>query len=230
MSVVLSGRKVLDDVGFAVGAGEFTGLIGSNGAGKTTLLRVILGLPRQAPARVRGRRVARSRQPVDRLRAPEDRCSIPTCRCGRGTSSGSASTATGSACRPSTAPSRPGRRDARRGRGRILRRLACRPALRRRAAADPHRPRVGEPAEAARSSTSRSPTSTCASGHEIVELLRRIATEQRSPSSSSAHEINPLLPVMDRVVYLADGRARPARPRRSSRATCSASSTATTWT
>ncbi len=44
VSVRLSGREILQDVGFRIEAGEFTGLIGSNGAGKTTLLRVILGL------------------------------------------------------------------------------------------------------------------------------------------------------------------------------------------
>ena len=42
--VRLGGRQVLSDVSFSVGRGEFTGIIGPNGAGKTTLLRVILGL------------------------------------------------------------------------------------------------------------------------------------------------------------------------------------------
>ena len=45
------------------------------------------------------------------------------------------------------------------------------------------------------------------SAHEVVALLARIAREQQIAVLISAHEMNPLLPVMDRIVYLAGGRA-----------------------
>ena len=45
------------------------------------------------------------------------------------------------------------------------------------------------------------------SAAEVVDLLARIAAEQHIAILLSAHDMNPLLPVMDRVVYLADGRA-----------------------
>jgi zinc/manganese transport system ATP-binding protein len=44
VDVVLDGHHILTDVNFSVEPGEFVGLIGTNGAGKTTLLRTILGL------------------------------------------------------------------------------------------------------------------------------------------------------------------------------------------
>jgi zinc/manganese transport system ATP-binding protein len=44
VGVRLGGREILGNVSLAIRPGEFTGLIGPNGAGKTTLLRVILGL------------------------------------------------------------------------------------------------------------------------------------------------------------------------------------------
>jgi iron complex transport system ATP-binding protein len=40
------GHRVLEDISFCVGAGQFTGLCGPNGAGKTTLLRLLAGLLR----------------------------------------------------------------------------------------------------------------------------------------------------------------------------------------
>jgi zinc/manganese transport system ATP-binding protein len=45
------------------------------------------------------------------------------------------------------------------------------------------------------------------SAHEVVALLAKIAREQQIAVLISAHEINPLLGVMDRIVYLATGRA-----------------------
>jgi zinc/manganese transport system ATP-binding protein len=52
IGVRLGGRQVLSDVTFSLGKGEFTGIIGPNGAGKTTLLRVILGLLEPSGGRV----------------------------------------------------------------------------------------------------------------------------------------------------------------------------------
>ncbi len=45
------------------------------------------------------------------------------------------------------------------------------------------------------------------SAAEVVDLLARIAADHDIAILLSAHDINPLLPVMDRVVYLAEGRA-----------------------
>jgi zinc/manganese transport system ATP-binding protein len=42
LSVTLGGRKILQDISFTLAPGEFCGLIGANGSGKTTLLRTLL--------------------------------------------------------------------------------------------------------------------------------------------------------------------------------------------
>lgn len=52
LSVALGGREVLRDVGFSLEPGAFCGLIGSNGSGKTTLLRTILGFIPPSAGRV----------------------------------------------------------------------------------------------------------------------------------------------------------------------------------
>ena len=59
LGVGFGGKPVLQDISFAVEAGESVALIGPNGAGKTVLLRALLGLVRyhgeihwQAPARL----------------------------------------------------------------------------------------------------------------------------------------------------------------------------------
>jgi zinc/manganese transport system ATP-binding protein len=52
VAVRLGGRQILSDVSLSMRPGEFAGIIGPNGAGKTTLLRVILGLIPAASGRI----------------------------------------------------------------------------------------------------------------------------------------------------------------------------------
>jgi zinc/manganese transport system ATP-binding protein len=44
VTLELGGRTILRDTGFVVNQGEFIGVLGPNGAGKTTLMRAVLGL------------------------------------------------------------------------------------------------------------------------------------------------------------------------------------------
>lgn len=207
LGVRLGGREVLSDVSFAIRAGEFTGLIGSNGAGKTTLLKAILGLhaPSDGRIRIAGRPRSR-RNPLigyvpQRYLLDAD---IPLRACdvvGLGLDAHRLGI---------TRPSR-GRAE------RIEEMLAAVDAQR---FADS---RVGNLSGGeqqrvliAHALISRprlllldEPLANLdlRSGHEIVGLLARIATEHGIAVLISAHEMNPLLGVMDRIVYLAGGRA-----------------------
>ncbi len=60
LTLALGGRVVLADVGFSIGEREFVGVLGPNGAGKTTLMRALLGLlrPMHGSIRVFGETVA----------------------------------------------------------------------------------------------------------------------------------------------------------------------------
>lgn len=58
LSKVLGGRRVLDDVSFALGRGSLVWVAGANGAGKSTLLRCLAGLARfTGVVRLAGERV-----------------------------------------------------------------------------------------------------------------------------------------------------------------------------
>jgi zinc/manganese transport system ATP-binding protein len=207
VNVRLAGRTVLDDVSFGIDAGEFTGLIGSNGAGKTTLFRVILGLTPASSGQVLVAGGARSRRnpligyvpqkflldPDMPLRARDlVALGIDAHRFG--------------VARPSRARRERAEEmlaavdaldfaDTRVGllSGGEQQRVLIAHAL------------VGHP----RLLLADEPLANLdlRSADEVVALLARIAKQQQIAVFISAHEINPLLPVMDRVVYLAAGRA-----------------------
>jgi zinc/manganese transport system ATP-binding protein len=206
ITVRLSGREVLRDVSFAIRPGEFTGLIGSNGAGKTTLFRVILGL--QAPSAgtvlLAGR--ARSRRnpligyvpqkflldPDMPLRARDlvglgidaHRFGIPRpSRIRRALIDEALDAVDASRFADSRVGNLSGGEQQR---VLIAHALIARPKLLL----------LDEPLA----------NLDLRSGQEVVKLLARIASEQGVAVLISAHEMNPLLPVMDRIVYIAAGR------------------------
>jgi zinc/manganese transport system ATP-binding protein len=206
VSVSLGGRRVLDRVSFSVEAGGFCGLIGSNGAGKTSLLRVILGLIAPSGGRIvtggtRSRRnpqigyvpqkiVLEADMP---LRARDlvglgldgHRFGIPGPAAKRRVAIEEMLDAVGAV---RFADARIGTLSGgEQQRVMIAQALICRPKLLL----------LDEPLA----------NLDIRSAAEVVELLARIAAEQRVAILLSAHDMNPLLPVMDRVVYLADGRA-----------------------
>jgi zinc/manganese transport system ATP-binding protein len=207
VSVSLGGRRVLDRVSFSVEGGEFCGLIGSNGAGKTTLLRVILGLIHPSSGRIEvsgGTRTRRSPQigyVPQKIALEADMPLRARDLVGLGLDGHRFGISRPTAKRRLVveemldAVGATQFADARIGnlsggeqqRVMIAQALICRPKLLL----------LDEPLA----------NLDIRSAAEVVELLARIAAEQRIAILLSAHDMNPLLPVMDRVVYLADGRA-----------------------
>ena len=78
--LALGGRTILDGVSLDIGAGEFVGVLGPNGAGKTTLMRAVLGLvpPRHGSITVLGRPAARGSPAVGYM--PQLRSALPATR------------------------------------------------------------------------------------------------------------------------------------------------------
>jgi len=199
---------VLDGVSFSIDPGSFCGLIGSNGAGKTTLLRVILGLvaPSQgqvvvASAEGRSRRGSQIGYVPQKIVLEPDMPLRARDLVALGLDGHRFGIARPGAKRrrvvdemlAAVGATRFG--DARIGnlsggeqqRIMIAQALICRPRLLL----------LDEPLA----------NLDIRSAAEVVALLAQISAEQDIAILLSAHDMNPLLPVMDRVVYLADGRA-----------------------
>ena len=207
LGVTLGGHQVLRDVDFTLAPGTFAGLIGSNGAGKTTLFKVILG---QLPAGS-GRVLVegRPRQPRQRLvgYVPQKMQLDPDAPI---------------RARDLVGLGLDGHRlglplPTRARRRRVDEALAQVDALRfadRRvgalsggeqqrvllATALIGRPRLLLLDEPLANLDLRSQ-------REVVAALRRIVETEGISVLLSAHDMNPLLDAMDRIVYLAQGRA-----------------------
>lgn len=80
VSLALGGRAVLSDISLRIAAREFVGVLGPNGAGKTTLMRSILGLvpPSQGRIQVLGQPAARGNPAVGYM--PQVRSGFATMR------------------------------------------------------------------------------------------------------------------------------------------------------
>ena len=206
IGVRLGGRAVLDGVGFTVAPGEFTGLIGSNGAGKTTVLRIAMGLQAPDTGRVLVDGLPLGRRKRSLGYVPQKVVVDPDAPL---------------RARDLVALGLDGERigprlPSRRNRQRVEEMLDAVDAGR---FADA---RVGtlsggeqQRVLIAHALISRprlllmdEPLANLdiRSGQETVDLLARIAREQGVAVLMSAHDMNPLLPVLDRIVYVAGGR------------------------
>ena len=204
VGVRLGGRQVLSDVSFTVGKGEFAAIIGPNGAGKTTLIRVILGLRPTSAGRVikgvNGAGAGRVGYVPQKIVIDSD---IPL------------------RARDVVALGLDGHKlgfpfPSRRRREQVEQALQDVGAL---GYADA---RVGELSGGeqqrvliAHALVSRpqlllldEPLANLdlRSEQEIVTLLGKLAREHEIAVLLSAHDMNPLLPVMDRIIYVANGK------------------------
>ncbi len=207
VSLALGGRTILSAVEIAVAEGEFIGVLGPNGAGKTTLLRAILGLVPAASGTIRvfGQPVSRGNAAVGYM--PQSRAAASGARL-----SG----------RDFVASAVDGQlwglplsgRDRRREVARVLALVGASDLARRPLAelSGGERQRLllaqallGRP----RLLLLDEPLISLDPHHQrgVVELVRGVQQELGLTVLFSAHELNPLLGVLDRVLYLGGGHA-----------------------
>jgi zinc/manganese transport system ATP-binding protein len=207
VSMSFAGRTILEEVSFEVRRGEFTGLIGSNGAGKTTLLRIVLGLlrPTSGEIRVLGEPLARHRRslgyvpqkvtldPDVPMRARDlVALGLDGHRYGFGRRSPQQRELVERTLHDVDALEFAGSRVGNLSGGEQQRVLIAHALISR-----PRLLLLDEPL------ANLDPKSA----QEIVGLLHRVATDHDVAILLSAHEMNALLPVMDRIVYVTGGRA-----------------------
>lgn len=207
VTLELGGRTILRDVSLTVGAGEFVGVLGPNGAGKTTLMRAVLGLvpAAQGAISVAGAPVARGNPAIGYM--PQIRSALAGRRV-RGYDFVAMAADGHRWGLPSVS------RDTRADVARVLD-LVGATALARRPLFElsgGERQRLllaqcllGAP----KLLLLDEPLISLDPHHQrgVVELVRRVQQELGITVLFSAHELNPLLNALDRVLYLGNGTA-----------------------
>jgi zinc/manganese transport system ATP-binding protein len=211
LGVSYPGRVVLRNVEFRLGRGEFCGLIGSNGSGKTTLLRAILGFQKATAGSIRinghegraGPEVVgyvpqkNFLDPDMPLRARDlVALGLDGHRLGPPLPSRRRADLIEEMLHAVDAESFVNQRVGKLSGGQQQRVLIAHALIRR-----PQLLLLDEPLA----------NLDIRSVAEIVALLGRLSAEHQVSVLLSAHDMNPLLPVMNRIVYLANGRAASGR-------------------
>ncbi|WP_044041898.1 ATP-binding cassette domain-containing protein [Caballeronia insecticola] len=207
VTLELGGREILNDASFTVRNGEFIGVLGPNGAGKTTLMRALLGLVplKSGTIRVNGEAVVRGNASIGYM--PQIRSGLAGRRV-----LGRDFVAMAADGHRWGLPHRNAR--IRADVERVLElvgahQLAARPLSE---LSGGERQRLllaqcllGNP----RLLLLDEPLISLDPRHQtgVVELVRRVQRELNITVLFSAHELNPLLNSLDRVLYLGSGRA-----------------------
>ncbi len=215
VAVVLGGREVLREVSLTIRAGEFIAVLGPNGAGKSTLMRALLGLVPVAAGSVavRGRPPGRARAEIGYL---PQRQSFDASTRVRGVDLVMLGLDGHRWGLPLAVTARArSRRQRERERVREVIELVGAQAYAQRAIGElsggeqqrlliamalVRRPRLlilDEPLDSL----------DLPSQASIAALLRTLATRERVAVLLVAHDVNPLAAHLDRVIYLAGGRA-----------------------
>ncbi len=207
VSLALGGRTVLSEVDAVIRDTEFIGLLGANGSGKTTLFRALLGLvaPTAGRIRVLGMSPAAARRHIGYM--PQVRGAVADIRL---TGWEFVASAAGGHRWGLPILGADDRRDVERavelvGAGDLARRPVQRMSGGERQRLMLAQALLGNP----RLLLLDEPLISLDPGYQatVVELARRLQQELGIAVLFSAHELNPLLGALDRVLYLGHGRA-----------------------
>jgi len=205
--LALGGRVILDGVGLDIAGCEFVGVLGPNGAGKTTLMRAVLGLvaPSHGTIRVLGQTAARGNPAIGYM--PQVRGAVANLRfSGWDFVAG----AINGHRLGLPIPGKAGRAEV----DRVLDLVGARELARRPLAETSGGERqrlllaqtlIGRP----RLLLLDEPLISLDPHHQrvVVELAKSLQAELGIAVLFSAHELNPLLGALDRVLYLGNGHA-----------------------